>query len=144
MFGINLKALRWALSWNFAFLSLLCIVLACWLILSTFQLQFKAASSHPFALVLDAVFPAMSIVFGLAWWKVWKQRSSARAWGFAASVLLALHPLWRIIRFPRSIHSYNLLVVAAAIAGLVAFSILDKVPPEQSDQAEEDPPFEET
>jgi hypothetical protein len=144
MFGINLKALRWALNWNFAFLSLLCIVLAPRIILSTFQHQLKAASSHPFALVLDAVFPAMAAVFGVAWWKVWKQRPSARIWGIAASVLLALYPLSHIIRFPRSIHGHTLLVLAVAIVGIIAFSIRERVPPEQNDQALEEPPDGET
>jgi hypothetical protein len=141
MFGINLKAVRWALSWNFAFLSLLCIVLALRIILSTSQLQLKAASSHPFALVLDAVFPAMSIVFGLAWWKVWKQRPSARTWGIVASVLVTTLPLRQIIFFPRSIHSYSVLVLASGIVGLVAFSMRDKTS-EQNDEQLEEPPIE--
>jgi len=141
MFGLNLRILKLALGWNFAFLSLLCAGLACWIILRTFQIQLMAASSHPVALILDAVFPAMAAVFGVAWWKVWKQRPSARIWGIAASVLLALYPLSHIIRFPRLIYGYDLVVLSVAIAGLIAFYMSDKAPPEQIEQTLEDLPL---
>ena len=142
MFGINFKTLRWALSWNFAFLCLLCTVLACWLIVRTSQLQVNAASSHPRALLVDAVFPAMATVFGFAWWKMWKQRPSARAWGIAASVLITAHPVWRIIRFPRSIHGYNVLVLAVGVVGLLAFLMPDEATPKQNAEELEEPSIE--
>lgn len=134
MFGINLKALKWALSWNFAFLCLLCIALACRTVVRTLHLQINMASSHPWVLMLDAVFPAMATVFGVAWWKVWKERTSARAWGIVANILITALPLWHIIRFPRSTYSYDVLVLAVGIAGLLAFSIRDKAPSVKDDE----------
>ena len=37
-----------------------------------------------FAIALYGVFP---IVCGLAWWTIWKRKSSARPWGVAASLM---------------------------------------------------------
>jgi hypothetical protein len=138
VFGTNIKILRWVLSWNFAFLSLLSIVAAFWIILRTLHLQLAAARSHPLALFIDVILPAMAAVFGVAWWKVWKEMPSARAWGIGASVLLAAHPLWRIVRFPRSIHGYNVLALAIGIAGLVVFSMRNETLSDAGDPEPED------
>jgi hypothetical protein len=84
----------------------------------------------------------MATVFGVAWWKVWKQRPLARAWGIAASIPITAHPLWRIIRFPRSIHGYNVLVLAVGVVGLLAFSMPDKGTPEQNAEELDESPVE--
>ena len=40
-----------------------------------------------------------------------------------------------------SVHSYNIIVLAIAIVGLIAFSKRDKAPLEQGDQDHEDPRY---
>jgi hypothetical protein len=134
----DLRFLKKALGWNFAFLSFLCIVLAFWIALRTLRLQLDRASSHPIALLIDAVFPVLAAVFGVAWWKIWKQRPYTGAWGIAASIVLTMLPVWRIIRFPRSIHGYTVLVLAVGIAGLVIFPMRDQIPPAAVDIDSED------
>jgi hypothetical protein len=65
----------------------------------------------------------MAAVFGIAWWKVWKQRPSERAWGIAASILMAMYPLWHIIHSPRSIRTYAIITLAVGIVGVIAFAM---------------------
>jgi ABC-type Mn2+/Zn2+ transport system permease subunit len=140
MFGINIKTLRQFYGWDFAFLSVLCAVLGVQVILRTMRFQ-RAASSHPVVFLLYAVLPSAAVVFGVAWWKIWKQRPPARTWGIGACILLALHPLWRVMGTQGSVHSYNIIVLAIAIVGLIAFSKRDKAPLEQGDQDQEDPRY---
>jgi len=148
MFGINIKTLRWALGWNFAFMALICAAMSILVILRTMRFKQEAfqhaASSNPLVFFLYAVFPVAAVLFGVAWWKIWRQRPSARTWGIAACILLALHPLWRVIGRQGSVHIYNFIVLAVAIVGLIAFSIRDNDPLGENDHFLEDPPYEGT
>jgi hypothetical protein len=126
--------------WLFAFQALLCVIFECLLIRSTLNLQLNSPFPHSRALVIDGLFPAAAVVFGLAWWKIWRDRPAARAWGIAASILTMAHPLWRVVRYPRSIHGYNVLVLAAGIAGLVVFSMRNQTLPNADEQEPEVPP----
>jgi hypothetical protein len=134
VFGINLRVLRFYMGGVFAIASLLSISFAFWIVRQTFQFQMEYAFSRPRVLLVDAVFPALAVTFAVAFWTTWKEKSSARGWGIAASALIAMHPLWRIIRFTRSVHAFNILVLAIGILGLVVFSVRDKVTPEQDDE----------
>jgi hypothetical protein len=138
----DLQFLRKFLAWNFAFLSLLCTLLAFRIIWSTLHLQIEKVSSHPVVLLADAVFPAFAVAFGVAWWKVWKQRPFARAWGVVASIPLAAVPLWRIIWVPHSVRGYTLVVLAVGIAGVVVFAMPDKAISEADDPELEEPSTE--
>jgi hypothetical protein len=140
----ELRFLRRVLVWNFLFLSLLCTVLSFRTVLSTLHLQIEKASSHPIVLFVDAVFPAMAVVFGVAWWRGWKQRPFARAWGIAASTLLAAIPLRSVIRFPQSAGGFTFLVLTIGIAGIVVFSMHDKTTPAADDPGLKAPPIEGT
>jgi hypothetical protein len=141
---LDLKFLRKFLGWNFAFLSLICAVASFWITLSTVHVQLNKAPSHPFALLLNAVFPAVALIFGVTWWEVWKQRPFARAWGIAASALLAAVPLRRIILFPQTAHGYTVVVLAIGIAGVVVFSMSDRATPDTENPELEEPSTEGT
>jgi hypothetical protein len=75
------------------------------------------------ALVLLAAFAPLILLFGTAWWTVWKGRPTARRWALAASfvnVAIAFIPLllWRyfhIFEFPFFVH------LGIGVAGLIAF-----------------------
>jgi hypothetical protein len=122
MFGINLRVLRFFMGGVFAIASLLCIIVAFWLVQRTFQIQLHLAFSHPLALLLDAVLPVSAAVYGTAGWTIWKEKSSARGWGIAASILQIIPPLWFMIVRSRSFWSCHGEVLAIGIFGLIVFS----------------------
>jgi hypothetical protein len=68
------------------------------------------------------VCPIEAIVFGLAWWSVWKEKPSARFWGVAASLIWLLTALIAYVQFSRLTWALPI----AGIAGLIAFSAPDK------------------
>jgi hypothetical protein len=45
------------------------------------------------ALIIFFAFVCMTAVFAMAWWTTWKSRSTARAWGIAASLIQLSLPL---------------------------------------------------
>jgi hypothetical protein len=78
----------------------------------------------PFLLTI-AAFPALAVAFGVAWWKIWKHRPSARGWGIAASlafILLFLTDCLYGFHCWRALYGSTLLFLAIGIAGLVVFS----------------------
>jgi hypothetical protein len=119
----NLRILRNFLSWNFAFLSLVCVVLGYWIIRRSLDHRGIADYPHPWALILFAVFPAMAAVFGIAWWKVWRERSSARPWGIAASLTLMIYPLRHIFFATQPFANFTIITLAVGIVGLVVFAM---------------------
>lgn len=140
--GINLKILRQFFAWNFAFISLSCAVLSVLFVLRSVRFL-HALPSHPLLFFVYAVFPAEALIFGVAWWKIWKQKSASRVWGIGGSVVLIIHPVYRVIRFPRSLHGYHVIVLAVAIAGIIVFSLNDKAMLEQDDEVSEVQPSNE-
>jgi hypothetical protein len=126
MFGINLRVLRFFIGWMFAISSLICVVMAFWLIHRTFEGYGFGAYSHLLVLLLHLIFPLASIVFGIAWWTIWKERTFSRFWGIAASVLIMVSPIRHIMLHPRMLLNYSGMVLAFGIIGLLAFSMRDK------------------
>jgi hypothetical protein len=138
MLGLNMRVLRFYIGGVFAIASLICIFMAFWIIQRTFRFQTDYAFSHPRVFLIDAIFPAMAVIYAAAFWTVWKEKPSAWRWGIAASILQILTPLWHIIRFPQSIHSYTVLMLTIGIAGLAVFSMRDKASTETDTQLPED------
>ncbi|MGO9337393.1 MAG: hypothetical protein ACLPY1_07795 [Terracidiphilus sp.] len=138
MLGLNLRILRFYIGGVFAIAFLICVFMAFWIIQRTFRFQTEYAFPHPRVFLIDAIFPAMAVIYALAFWTIWKEMPSARRWGIAASILQILTPLWHIIRFPQSVHSYTFLMLTIGIAGLVVFSMRDKAPTEADDPLPED------
>jgi hypothetical protein len=121
MFGINLRVLRFFIGWMFAFSSLVCMILAFWLVRRAFEGHGLNVFTYFRALLLQLIFPVAATVFGIAWWTIWKEKPSSRGWGIAASALTMLFPLRHIILLPRTIWSHSGVVLAFGIVGLIVF-----------------------
>jgi len=63
----------------------------------------------------------VAIAYGLSWWKIWKEKPSAKGWGIAAGLITSLLPLWSIVRFSHSLLSLQGLLMALGVLGLVVF-----------------------
>jgi hypothetical protein len=113
-----MHTLRKNLSWLFAFTSLACLQIAFSITLRTISEQ------HTFRLLL-LLAPSMNIafalIFGMAWWTVFKGKRSARSWGIAASLINILVGLFPLAFPPHSIWNVFLVMLAVGVAGLVAF-----------------------
>jgi hypothetical protein len=133
MLGINIRVLRLFMGGAFAIASLICILMAVWIIERTFQIQLNKAFSHPLALLLDAIFPLMATVYGVAAWTTWKEEPSARFWGIAASILQILLPVRQIFFRSRPIWSCHGFVLAVGILGLIVFLWPSQKEPETED-----------
>lgn len=127
MFGIELRVLRRYMGWVFAFTSLMSLVGAFWIILTTFHMQRQIAFSHPCMLILDAIFPVMAVFYGVAWWVIWKGKPSARGWGIAASLALILQTILGRSYCWRSIPIAMCITVAVGVTGLAVFSRHDEM-----------------
>jgi hypothetical protein len=75
-------------------------------------------------LLIQAIFPVLAVIWGVACWKIWRNKPTARGWGIAASVAYILFFLmgglagfhcWRSLPGAASI------ILAIGIAGLVVF-----------------------
>jgi drug/metabolite transporter (DMT)-like permease len=82
---------RFFVAWIFAMVSALCLVLSFPLVRRSFQ---RYEETHAlFILIPVAFLLASAAILGMAWWTTWMKKSSARAWGVAASLLCLLVPL---------------------------------------------------
>src|SRR6266567_2455739 len=114
-----MHTLRKYLSWLFAFTSFVCLKIVFSITLRTIYRE------HTFRLLLlltPALFTLFAVVFGMAWWTVFKGKASARGWGIAASLINIQVSLFPIIIPPHSVWNAFLLILGLGIAGLVAFS----------------------
>lgn len=117
-----MNSLRKLLCWLFALSSFTCAQLVL-LYAGRAILHTGNRSQFRFALLLLAVFAPLILLFGTAWWTVWKGRPTARRWALAASFVnlaIAFTPLllWRyfhIFEFPFLVH------LGIGAAGLIAF-----------------------
>jgi hypothetical protein len=121
MFGIKMRDLRICMCGVFMAAFLLCIIGALWFFQRTFHAQLEHALSHPRVFLIDAIFPAMAFIYAAAFWTVWKEKTSARIWGVAASTLQILMPLYQIFRFSRVVWRCDGFVLATGIVGLIVF-----------------------
>jgi hypothetical protein len=71
--------------------------------------------------IIPALFTIAVIVYGLAWWTVWKEKRWGGGWGIVASLIYILVSLVRIIFFAQPILGYEGIVLSLGIAGLFAF-----------------------
>jgi hypothetical protein len=74
--------------------------------------------------LLAVIFPGLAIVFGVAWWTIWKEKPSARFWGITASIIFILTPIRAKIFFSMPILRSGV-VLAVGIVGLILFSRRD-------------------
>src|SRR5438046_6550710 len=89
-----MHTLRKNLCWIFALTAFACLEIALSSILRTIHQPYAFLSLRH--LVVPALLTALAVVFGMAWWTVWKGRQSARGWGMAASlinIMVSLSPI---------------------------------------------------
>jgi Peptidase family M50 len=124
-----MHALRTYLSWLFAFTALVCAYVS--FSLGTFSTSLSASLRmiHEgrlywalFGFGAALMMPVFAVVFGLAWWTVFKRKSSARIWGTAASLITIQAGLFPIVFPPHSVMSFSYLLVGMGVTGLVAFA----------------------
>jgi hypothetical protein len=72
--------------------------------------------------VLPWVMPLQTAVFGVAWWTVFREKRSARAWGIAASMVFILWVLLPLITPPHFFWTGNLLLLGVGTTGLIVFA----------------------
>jgi hypothetical protein len=73
----------------------------------------------------------MAIIFGSAWWAIFKGEPFAKGLGITASVIFILLPLSEFLYFSRPIWSSLGVMLATGIAGLVIFLWRDKHGPSE-------------
>jgi hypothetical protein len=76
---------------------------------------------------------AVSIVFGVAWWVIWKGKPSARRWGIAASLANIMLFLQQLILPSDAFIMRNAIgqasTLIAGIGGIVVFARREKIEP---------------
>jgi hypothetical protein len=72
--------------------------------------------------LLPWIMPLQTAVFGIAWWTVFREKRSARAWGIAASLVFILWTLLPLVMSPHYFWKGDLLLFGTGIAGLTAFA----------------------
>lgn len=115
-----MHTLRKYLPWVFAFTSLVCLQIEVSSILGTIHRQSTFLPLRGL-LAETAFLTVLAVVFGIAWWTVWKGKPSARSWGIAASLTNILVSLpWVFVSRDAWRHIWVLLAIG--VAGLIAFS----------------------
>jgi hypothetical protein len=131
------------MGWIFAISSFLCIWGFGYLIVLAlrqrssfdFHRHFTSQQSGMLLLILlfIVMFPVLAVVFGIACWTNLSQKSTARGWGIAASLIYVLTPLWPIIQHFGSILGAPGVELAIGVAGLVAFGLSPGIKREADD-----------
>src|SRR5437899_2569908 len=89
--GLRLHKLRGFLAWVFAFTALVCLRIAFTTTLQTIHGHYNLLVLRNLLVLLAPAMNAVQcLVFGAAWWTIWKGRPSARRWGIAASLIYVL------------------------------------------------------
>ena len=117
-----MRLTRKIMSWVFAMTSVLVALGGSMFFAQTLQVQRQYAFSRPWMLLIDAVFPSMLIVFGVAWWTTWKALPSAKVWGMAAGLTYVLVSLWQITHGSQSDWGVPGVEFILGVVGLIAFS----------------------
>ena len=71
--------------------------------------------------LIPALFTLAIILYGLAWWTVWKKKPSGRSWGIVASLLYIAVSLLGIKFAAQPLLGYEGIILALGVTGLVAF-----------------------
>jgi len=117
--------LRVFMSWMYAISSLMCLWRV-FLRILRIRRDFVFLPVPLFNLLVPIEFSVLAIIYGAAWWTIFKGKPSARGWGTTASLTYILFPLSEIIYFSRPVWSSLGVMLATGIAGLVIFMWRDK------------------
>jgi hypothetical protein len=117
-----MDVLRKLLSWQFAVASIVCAYCAVRIMPKGVVSLFP---THPILSVIVAtLFPIQTFIYGVAWWKVWREKAHSRGWGVLASIFFVA--LWVGIEvlnhlMPRIHHANLVIIPAIGIVSIVAF-----------------------
>lgn len=134
-----MNTIRKLLAWLFAISSLLCI----WHSLQ-FAFRYVIYRQHPHLawheLFAVSLFPLLAIIYGIAWWTVWRKLPSGRFWGVLACLTYIGFPLWAMI----ALHSVQLSLAVMLVIGILLLIVLlwptheePKVPDDDDDEGED-------
>lgn len=115
-----MRGLKLAFAWSFAAASLLLLWITA-VILAAIVIGGTPTAPHVAKAELIAIPLALSVLYGLAWWTVLKQKASARIWADIACFMLVLLSLSRIYVHPVPLLSPEWLALPIGIVGLIAF-----------------------
>ncbi len=108
------------MTWFYAFSSLWCLRIALLRILAI-QRDYAFLPVPLLNLLVPTEFSVLAIIYGVAWWTIFKGKSSARGWGITASLAYILFSLSEIIYFSRPVWGASGVMLATGIAGLITF-----------------------
>ena len=90
-------------------------------------------------LIASGVILSLALVFAMAWWTTWKARSTARAWGIAASLANLCGPLSLMYFAHRPLTDFRWKVIAFSTLALIAYAWPDsEKDPDTADQFGDD------
>jgi hypothetical protein len=83
---------------------------------------------------IAALFPVLAVIYGVAWWTIWKEKPYAKVWAIAASATYVLINL-SLVHWLVSVPSCVWVMSAVGVAGLVVFLWRDhdQIPSESPD-----------
>jgi len=123
-----MHGLRKCMGWAFGISSILCILGEYSVVMATIQMLRR----HPYTswnfrtwsivLLWSAIIPVTAIIFGIAWWTIWKGKRSARCWGIAASLIFVMISLYVFFIISKWVLCAPGVELAIGIVGLLAFS----------------------
>ena len=121
---------RKIMCWIFAIIAVVCL----WIVLYHITYIIRYYYTHlsllmHFSLrilIVPVLFALLAYIFGMAWWTVWKDKTSAKSWGIVASLINILVMLRPFIRHSHSLSGRQWELLAIGIAGLIAFMWPDK------------------
>ena len=108
---------------SFSATSLLCLWMTCMTLLQAFQ-RFHCILSVR-ALVIPTLFVALTVIYGFAYWTVWKRKPFARVWALIASltyILISSFGVWTGVHLSRTIRGCGMVILVGGVTGLVVFS----------------------
>ncbi len=121
----DVRDLKKFMGWMFACLSLLYLTLFVRTI--PYAIQWQLAAPFPRNLLAPPTFwGVVACIAGVAWWTIWKGKSSARGWAIAASLMNILIFLRQFIVPFRPVPGRHVGVLFFGVVGLVTFLRRDK------------------
>lgn len=77
-------------------------------------------------LILSGCMIVFAFIFGIAWWTAIKDKSSARAWGIVAGLVVLFLPLLNMYYFHRPLTALRWKMIAFGVFALVAYAWPDR------------------
>ena len=115
-----MQIMRKIFSWFFAVLTISCLGASVLFLRSNLQFGrgiFRLSVGVGFCFLM-----LMAYVFAMGWWSNWKQRSSARGWGIAASLANMAGPFFLMFFRHQALTDMRWKILAFSTIALIAFA----------------------